>query len=93
MPSADGIAAVFPHTILKKVNGTPSRINKDNVQEKQTKNAASRPSTRGGRDAAFSVYFSCASSMSIWLGVPLIFSKILCGNAAAIPSAGGIPPP
>ena len=48
MPSTDGIAAAFPHTILKKINGTPSRINIDDAQEKQTENAASRPSTRGG---------------------------------------------
>ena len=46
--SADGIAASFPHKILKKINGTPSRIDIDNAQEKQTENAASRPSTRGG---------------------------------------------
>ena len=48
MPSADGIAAAFPHTILEKINGTPSRIDIDDAQEKQTENAASRPSTRGG---------------------------------------------
>ena len=48
MPSADGIAAAFPHTILEKINGTPSCINIDDVQEKQKKNAASQPSTRGG---------------------------------------------
>ena len=48
MPSADGIAAAFPHKILNKINGTPSRIDIDNAQEKQTKNSASRPSTRGG---------------------------------------------
>ena len=35
MPSADGIAAAFPHTILEKINGTPSRIDIDNAQEKQ----------------------------------------------------------
>ena len=49
MPSADGIAAAFPHKILEKINGTPSRIDIDNAQEKQAENAASRPSTRGGR--------------------------------------------
>ena len=49
MPSADGIAAAFPHKILKKINGTPSRFDIDDAQEKQTENAASRPSTRGGR--------------------------------------------
>ena len=48
MPSADGIAAGFPHTILEKINGTPIRIDIDDAQEKQTENAASRPSTRGG---------------------------------------------
>ena len=46
--SADGIAAAFPHKILKKINGTPSRIDIDDAQEKQTENAASQPSTRGG---------------------------------------------
>ena len=48
IPSADRIAAAFPHKILEKINGTPSRINIDDAQEKQTENAASRPSTRGG---------------------------------------------
>ena len=48
MPSADGILAAFPHTILEKINGTPSRIEIDDAQEKQTENSASRPSTRGG---------------------------------------------
>ena len=48
IPSADGIAAAFPHTILEKINGTPSRIDIDDAQEKQTENSASRPSTRGG---------------------------------------------
>ena len=47
MPSADGIAAAFPHKILEKINGTPSRIDIDDAQEKQTENAASPPSTRG----------------------------------------------
>ena len=35
MPSADGISAAFPHTILEKINGTPSRIDVDNAQENQ----------------------------------------------------------
>ena len=48
MPSADGIAVAFPHKILEKINGTPSRMYIDDAQEKQTENAASRPSTRGG---------------------------------------------
>ena len=48
MPSADVIAAAFPHKILKKINGTSSRIDIDDAQEKHTENAASRPSTRGG---------------------------------------------
>ena len=48
MQSADRIAAAFPPKILKKINGTPSRIDIDDVQDKQTENAASRPSTRGG---------------------------------------------
>ena len=48
MPYADIIAAAFPHKILEKINGTPSRIDIYDAQEKQTENAASRPSTRGG---------------------------------------------
>ena len=36
MPSADGIAVAFPHKIFEKINGTPSRIDIDNAQEKQT---------------------------------------------------------
>ena len=48
MPSADGIAAAFPHTILEKINGTPSRIDIDDAQEKHTENSASRPSTKVG---------------------------------------------
>ena len=48
MPSSDGIAAAFPHKILEKINGTPSRTDIEDAQEKQTENAASRPSTRGG---------------------------------------------
>ena len=48
MPSADGIAAAFPHKILEKINGILSRINIDDAQGNQTENAASRPSTRGG---------------------------------------------
>ena len=48
MPSADGIAAAFKHKILEKINRTPSRIDIDNAQDKQTENASSRPSTRGG---------------------------------------------
>ena len=41
MPSADGIAAEFPHKILEKIKGTPIRIDIDDAQEKQTENAAS----------------------------------------------------
>ena len=48
MPSADRIAASFPHNIFKKINGTPSRIDIEDAQEKQTEHAASRTSTRGG---------------------------------------------
>ena len=48
IPSADEIAAAFLHTILEKISSTPSRIDIDEAQEKQTENAASRPSTRGG---------------------------------------------
>ena len=47
MPSADGIAAAFPHKVFEKINGTPSWIDIDDAQEKQTENSASRPSTRG----------------------------------------------
>ena len=49
MPSADGIAAAFPHKIFEKINGTPSHIDIDDAQEKHTENAASRNSTRGVR--------------------------------------------
>ena len=38
----------FPHNIIEKISGTPIRIDIYNAQEKQTENAASRPSTRGG---------------------------------------------
>ena len=48
MPSADGTAAEFTHKILDNINGTPSRIDIEDAQEKQTEIAASRPSTRGG---------------------------------------------
>ena len=48
IPSADGIAAAFLHKILEKINGTPSRIDIEDAQEKHTENAASRPSTKGG---------------------------------------------
>ena len=48
MPFADGIAAAFTHTILENINGTPSRIDINDAQEKQTENSASQPSTRGG---------------------------------------------
>ena len=48
MPSAGGIAAAFPHKILKKINGTPSLIDIDDAQENQTENVTSQPSTRGG---------------------------------------------
>ena len=41
IPSADGIAAAFPHKIIKKINVTPSGIDVDDSQEKQTENAAS----------------------------------------------------
>ena len=45
--SSDAIAAAFPHTVLERVNGTTGRKYIDDAQEKQTENAASRPSTRG----------------------------------------------
>ena len=50
IPSADRIAAAYPHKILKEINGTPSHINIYDAQEKQTENAASRTFTRGGGD-------------------------------------------
>ena len=48
IPSVDGIAAAFPHKILEKISGTPSRIDIDDAQEKQMENAASQPSPREG---------------------------------------------
>ena len=36
MPSANGIAAAFPHKILEKINRTPSCIDKDDAKEKHT---------------------------------------------------------
>ena len=48
IPSADGIAAEFLHTFLKKINVTPSRIDIDEAQENKTENAASQTSTKGG---------------------------------------------
>ena len=36
IPSADGIAAAFPHKVLEKINRTPSCIDLDDVQEKHT---------------------------------------------------------
>ena len=49
MPFVDEIEAAFPHKILEKINGTPSRIDIDDAQEKQTENAASRPSPEAER--------------------------------------------
>ena len=46
IPFVDGIAAEYLQKILEKISGTPSRIDIDDAQEKQTENAASRPSTR-----------------------------------------------
>ena len=46
--TADVIANTFPHPVLTRVTGPPSRVDIDENQEKQTENAASRPSTRGG---------------------------------------------
>ena len=37
MPSADGVVAEFPHTILEKINGTPSRIDINDAQESRHK--------------------------------------------------------
>ena len=48
IPYDDGIAAAFTRKILEKINGTPRCIDIDNIQEKQTENAASQPSTSGG---------------------------------------------
>ena len=36
IPSVEGIASAFPHKILEKISGTPSRIDIDDAQEKQT---------------------------------------------------------
>ena len=47
MPSSDGIVAAFPHKILKKINRTPSCIDIDDAQEKQTENAAAILSADG----------------------------------------------
>ena len=46
--TADAIVNNFPHPVLTRINGPPSRADIDENQEKQTENAASRPSTRGG---------------------------------------------
>ena len=43
-----------------------------------------------GHDAAFSVCFSCALSISTLLGVPWIHLIDVCGNTDAIASAEGI---
>ena len=47
-PSSNTITSAFPHTVLERIHGTPGRVDIDDAQEKQTENAASRPSTRGG---------------------------------------------
>ena len=36
IPSVDRISVAFPHNILEKISGTPSRIDIDDAQEKQT---------------------------------------------------------
>ena len=41
VPSVDKITAAFPHKILEKISGTPSQIDIDDAQEKQTENSAS----------------------------------------------------
>ena len=46
--TADAIANTFPHPVLARITGPPSRADIDEAQEKQTENAASRTSTRGG---------------------------------------------
>ena len=76
MPTSEVIAAAFPHTFLEKINGTPICIDIDNEQEKQTENAASLPSTRGGGahghaemvvpSARYVVEFSPTSYVSCW---------------------------
>ena len=48
IPSADAIASAFPHAQIERIHGTPSRVDIDDAQEKETENAASHPSTRGG---------------------------------------------
>ena len=51
MPSADGIAAAFPHTILEKINGTPSRIDIDDAQEKTDRKCGITTFHKGRRSA------------------------------------------
>ena len=48
IPSAEAIALSFPHATIKRIHGTPSCVDIDDAQEKQTENAVSRPSTPGG---------------------------------------------
>ena len=45
--TADAIVNTFPHLVLARITGPPSRADIDEAQEKQTENAASRTSTRG----------------------------------------------
>ena len=47
-PSSNAIESAFPHTVLERIHGTLGRVDIDDAQEKQTENAASRPSIRGG---------------------------------------------
>ena len=47
-PTAEAIVSGFPHPVLPRIDEPPERVDIDMVQEMQTENAASRPSTRGG---------------------------------------------
>ena len=49
IPTANAIASGFPHPVLPRIDEPPTRVDIDIAQEMQTENAASRPSTRGGR--------------------------------------------
>ena len=48
IPTADAITLGFSHPVLPRIDEPPARVHIDMVQEMQTENAASRPSTRGG---------------------------------------------
>ena len=47
--TAGTIVSGFPHLVLPIIDEPPARVDIDMAQEMQTENAASLPSTRGGR--------------------------------------------